>query len=79
MNFFTGGMETYLCNNYEVVGILSDIKIDGDTAILTFTTMVKYEFPTSFIKNQDLRKLQGKCIGVLNIEGEYRIRKICDE
>ena len=63
-------------NNCEIVGILSEVETGAERHKLIFTMMKAIEIPYKAIPVEKLKELEGQRIGILNIDGKYRIRKI---
>lgn len=63
--------------NHEIVGVISNIhdENNGYTRI-TFSLLKEIELPKEAIPKEKLKSLIGKRIGLLNLSGDYRIRKI---
>jgi len=66
-----------LKENHEVVGrLISIIEENDGHAGLIFSTMKKIEIPTSKTKHMKLKEQVGKRIGLIHLDGEYKIRRI---
>ena len=65
-----------LDSNREIVGTLSDIKYEGDQVKLSFTVMREIELPKYTFTDEQLKAVLGKRVGILNMGGEFFIRKI---
>ena len=63
-------------NNFEIVGILSNVEKNEKNTILTFSTFKKIELPTSKLRQYRLEELKGTRIGLGHFENKYLIRKI---
>ncbi len=60
----------------EIVGLLTDIKSDGDYAKAIFSMMVEVDLPRDVINVGELKNFIGKRIGLLNNDGKIKIRKV---
>ena len=67
---------TELKKNNEIVGVLSKIKEEETKTKLVFSILKEVEIPADALSSDELREMQGRRIGVLNIEGKYHVRKI---
>jgi hypothetical protein len=60
-----------LKSNHEIVGTLSDIKLERDQVKLLFTTMREIELPKEVLSYKQLKAFLGERVGVLNVNGEF--------
>ena len=65
-----------LKSNKEIVGILSEIKFQGDQIRLLFTTICEVELPKEEFTYKQLKSFLGEQVGILNVNGEFFIRVI---
>lgn len=65
-----------LCNNNEIVGTLTKIEEKNNIYSLEFSIKKNIEIPNTFFSNEELNKLLGNKVGIINIDGEYKIRQI---
>lgn len=63
-------------NHCEIIGVLSAIEIRENKHKLIFTMEKTIEVPINAISVKKLKELQGQTVGILNIDGEYRVRII---
>lgn len=62
----------------EIVGTLKEIKNKEDRITLVFNIDKEIELPQSAISKEKLHAFIGGRIGILNCDGNYKIRKISD-
>jgi hypothetical protein len=61
----------------EIVGTLTDIRSGDDNKIvLVFSLEKTIEVPQDAIEHDVLYEMKGDRIGVININGKYKIRKV---
>jgi hypothetical protein len=60
----------------EIVGNLSDVITNNDFTKAIFSIMLEVDIPIDDIDELKLRKYVGQRVGLLNNNGEIRIRKI---
>ena len=66
-----------LKSNHEVVGVLSDIKVEKGNVKAVFSMQKELELSADKISEEEVREFLGKRIGLLHLEGgDYRVRKI---
>lgn len=63
-------------SDHEVVGTISEIKLEGNQVKLLFITMREIELPKDVFAYEQLKAVLGKRVGIFNIDGEFFIRKI---
>ena len=68
--------KTQLNEGTEILGLLSHIEGEEDTLKLFFTVTKTIEISPGVISAKKLKKLLGMKIGVIKINGEYRVRRI---
>lgn len=61
---------------HEIVGIIEDIVYKDGFANVIFSIQTKVEFPESAIQKGEFNKFIGKRVGILNLNGIYKIRRI---
>ena len=62
--------------NREIVGILQVVEEEDNNCNLQFSCTVDIELPSTAIPHEELSLLVGERIGLLNMDGEFFIRKI---
>jgi hypothetical protein len=62
--------------SYEFVGTLTELHTLEGKTILYFSIQKKIEMPLGSIHKDILKSAVGKRIGVINIDGNYKIREI---
>jgi hypothetical protein len=67
-----------LSKNSEIIGKLDSFQIDDNETKLIFTIKREISIPLDQISSQDLKLLKGKRIGIINLDGLYRVREIGD-
>jgi len=60
--------------NFEIVGVLSDLREDDGQLKLTFTIRKEIEISTGSIFEEKLQNLLGQRIAILNCDNAYRLR-----
>ena len=61
----------------EIIGVLHAVKVeDNNSCNLHFSCTVEIELPSTAVPHEQLSSLVGKRIGILNMDGEFFIRKI---
>jgi hypothetical protein len=65
-----------LSNNNEIVGTLTKIEQKNNNYFLEFNIKKNIEIPSSFFSKEKLNQLLGKKAGIININGEYKIREV---
>jgi hypothetical protein len=65
-----------LKNNHEVIGYLYNIEKTEGMLKIRFTAEFDIDVPVAVFPVEKLQDLLGQRIGILNIDGEYRLRKI---
>ena len=63
-------------SNYEIVGVLFDIKEEESCSKLQFNCIREVELPASAVSQKKLASLVGKRIGIFNCDGEFFVREI---
>ena len=63
-------------SNYENVGTLSDIKLEGAYTKLVFTVAREIDLPSTAFSYEQLKAVLGKRVGILNIDGQFFVREI---
>jgi len=64
-----------ILNNFEeLVGTIQDIICEESCVKLVFSVQQVIEIPANAIPQDVLKGLIGKRIGILNIDGEYKVR-----
>ena len=71
-----GGNPIRLETNIEIVGTLSKIKVEENQIKLKFSIMQDIELPKDAFSYQQLHDLVDKRIGILNLNGIYKIRQV---
>lgn len=61
----------------EIVGILKSIKKQDEQIKIVFTITQEIDIPSSAISYKTLQRHLGNKIGLLNLNGKYKLRKIC--
>ena len=67
-----------LKNGNEVVGTISGVEEKDGYATVVFTTTQKYEIPAPKVKKLKLQLLLGKRIGLIHLDGGYKMRRILE-
>ena len=62
--------------DHEIVGILSKVKVEEDQMKLKFSFVKDIEIPIDAFSYQHLHALEDKRIGILNLNGTYKIRQV---
>jgi hypothetical protein len=62
--------------NHEVIGILSDFLKEKNQIKLIFNIMIEVEVPLDALPNIQLKDFLDNRIGILNLDGIYKIRHI---
>jgi len=62
--------------NHEVVGIMPDVLKEKNQINLIFNIITEIEVPLDAFPNIQLEDFLGKRVGILNLDGIYRIRHI---
>lgn len=63
-------------NTHEIVGILTDIiSEDGQMKVL-ISAQKEIMIPDGALSLGELKELLGKHVGIINVDGEYRIRVV---
>ena len=65
-----------LKQNSEIVGCLSNVDLVKGKHKLTFSLMREVVIPAEAIPFKILKDLQGQRIGILHMNGGYKVRKI---
>lgn len=65
-----------LMNNQEIIGTLQEIKKTNNFLCLDFIISKKIKIPENSINFDELKKLEGKRVGCINIDGKIRFRQI---
>lgn len=65
-----------LKNGQEIIGMLKEIQIDDENIKTIFIIKKEIDIPKDKIQFKDLQELIEKQVGILNIDGIYKIRKI---
>ena len=65
-----------LKSNHEIVGTLSDIISEKNQIKLIFTIMRVVELPIEAVSMEQLHGFLDKRIGIININGTYKIRYV---
>ena len=60
----------------EIVGTLADVKVIDGRIIVVFSMVKSLDIPLDNELIKHLKQHMGMKIGLINIDGEYRIRKI---
>ena len=60
----------------EIVGILRAVKEEDNCCKLKFTCLREIEIPPTAASHGQLKAVLGKRVGILNIDGDFFIRKI---
>ena len=61
----------------EIIGVLHAVKEgDNNSCNLEFSCTIEVELPATAVSHEQLSLLVGERIGILNIDGEFFIRKI---
>jgi len=60
----------------EIVGILHAVEEEDNNCNLQFSCTVEIELPSTAIPHEQLSSLVGERIGLLNMDGDFYIRKI---
>lgn len=77
MNFLIRGISLVELKNYkEFVGFLKKINRIKNSIFLDFVISKKVEIPENSINFEELKKLEGKEVGCININGKISFRKI---
>ena len=63
-------------SNCEIVGILSEIKIEGGHVKLVFTVARKIELTNNAFSYKQLKAVLGKSISIFNMDGKFFVREI---
>jgi len=71
-----GGSPIKLEVNDEIIGVLSEVKVEEDQIKLKFSIMKDIELPKEAFSYQQLHDLEDKHIGILNLNGTYKIRQV---
>ncbi len=71
-----GGNPIKLEANHEIVGILSKVKVEEDQIKLKFSIMKDIDLPKEAFSYQQLQGLVDKRVGILNLNGAYKIRQV---
>ena len=71
-----GGSPIKLEVNDEIVGILSKVKVEENQIKLKFSIMKDIVLPKEAFSYQQLHDLVDKRIGILNLNGTYKIRQV---
>jgi hypothetical protein len=61
---------------HEIVGTIEDIVYEDGFVNVIFSIQTKVEFPESAIQKGVFNKFIGKRVGILNLDGMYKIRRI---
>ena len=65
-----------LLPKHEFVGFLSEIRAETQQIQLIFSILKEIEIPLDTISFDELHKLVGKRVGIVNVEDQFFIRKI---
>ena len=68
----------YLLENYEICGILDSIESTEGNLKLKFKYIKVIEIPLTALPVKKIQEMVGKRIGVICMNGKYRLRKISD-
>jgi len=60
--------------NYEIVGLLCDVKVENGQSKLIFNIRKEIEIPEQAIPIEKLNKAVGSRIGIFNCNEDYRLR-----
>ncbi len=61
---------------HEIVGTLSDIKLEGAYTKLVLTVAREIELPNNAFSYEQIKAVLGKRVGILNIDGQFFVREI---
>jgi len=62
--------------NKEIIGVLHAVEEEDNNCTLQFSCTIEIELPSNAVSHEQLTTLVGERIGVLNVDGEFFIRKI---
>jgi len=60
----------------EIIGVLHAVEEEGNNCNLHFSCTIEIELPSTAVSHEQLTSFVGERIGVLNVDGEFFIRKI---
>ena len=60
----------------EIIGVLHAVEEEDNSCNLQFSCTVEIELPATAVSHEQLSSLVGERIGILNMDGEFFIRKI---
>lgn len=63
-------------SNCEIVGTLSEIKIEGGHVKLAFAVAREIELTSNAFSYEQLKAVLGKSISILNMDGKFFVREI---
>ena len=65
-----------LGNYNEIVGQLSDVKTHGDIITLVFSFIKEIDVPLEAIPKDEVQRMIGEVVGLLNVDGILKFRRI---